>query len=280
MLKKPDQIEGTKEAGEQIAEEAKKQLKDAEGKLNFGVLFQELKIVFDALRKGEGKEAFKKATEIITAIFSTKLSNLKADVEKTRQEKKREKKEENDTTEKSDEEKEEVTKQSEEAPESETPQEIKPSTPAAKIDMSEFAQGSLTAALSKYAEVLGGLKPLQTVISKPRKGKSNWPKTKTDNWDYEKAGNTDEDMAKGLYRIESVSAPAGYTRQVAGKVPNESTRKKLTQIAVALRTDNRMPLFKGITLKVDGIEVMMVKEIHMTDEYPLPHTGISYIVKA
>lgn len=127
------------------------------------------------------------------------------------------------------------------------------------------------------AEVQSGLVPLRTEVMKNRKGKRSWKKDTTDNWDYEGAGNSEKKMARGIYSIEAVLAPAGYTRAVSG-VPEES-RPALSKIAVALLKNKQMPLFTGIAIEVDGIEVMMVKEIHMNARYPLPHSGVSYIVK-
>lgn len=93
----------------------------------------------------------------------------------------------------------------------------------------------------------------------------------------------------GTYEVESVNVPAGYTRRGTGKLPSK-TQGKLSRIATRLRTDRSMEMFTGIPMVVDGYDVMMVKEQHMTpmknygkeglsDYYYKPHTGVAYLMK-
>ena len=160
-----------------------------------------------------------------------------------------------------------------------------------KIDLEKYRKGDLIAAvigLYPGVEVKGKSEPLQTSISS-NKGVPKWTKKSTDDWDFGKAGNTDEEIEKGNYKVQSTMAPNGYTRGGTDQVPS-ATQKKLIKIAELLRADSRMPLFTGIAMTVDGVEVMMVKEIHihsmseygkrnLSDYYYQPHTGVSYIMK-
>ncbi|MBU1015675.1 hypothetical protein KJ657_01155 [Patescibacteria group bacterium] len=163
----------------------------------------------------------------------------------------------------------------------------KPASAPLSAEMQKFRKGKLFASIAETfpdVEVQSKLIPLSTAISKPNPGAAGWTKESTDNWDWKKVGNTDEDMKKGMYRIEAIREPNGYTRSGTDKVPSD-IKPKLTKIAVALLHDPRMPLFKGIAMKVDGVEVMMVKEIHMHPRGTAstylcqPHTGVSYIMK-
>jgi len=232
------------------------------GLLDAGIIDM-VKEIAQKWKEGDRKAAYEKAVAIIIGIFSGKLDNLKADVEKTRQAKTQptpspdaaqppteQGKTENDAA----------------------PPETGPTSPSTDeatgqppVDLTKFRQGDVFKSLSESfgnVEVDPKLIPLETAVSKARAGASGWTKESTDDWNYEKAGNTEEDLKKGLYRIESTVAPTGYTRSVSGKVP-DTTAKKLTRIAMALLKDPRLPLFKGIAMKVDGVDVMMVKEIHM-----------------
>jgi hypothetical protein len=93
----------------------------------------------------------------------------------------------------------------------------------------------------------------------------------------------------GTYEITGIEPPEGYTRRGTNKIP-ASTLKKIVKITHALRSDKRMPMYTGIVLNVDGIEVMMVKEQHihsmgkygeegLSDYYYKPHTGVAYLPK-
>lgn len=165
-----------------------------------------------------------------------------------------------------------------------------PASPPA-VDQQRYAKGDLIPAivgLYPGVEVQGGLQTLNTAIT-TRAGVPKWGKKTTDDWDYAKAGNTDEGIEKGEYHIQSDVEPSGYTRSGADSVP-EPTKAKLVRIAQLLRADSRMPLFTGIAMTIDGVQVMFVKEIHihdmrehgksrLADYYFQPHTGVSYIMK-
>ena len=156
------------------------------------------------------------------------------------------------------------------------------------FDVTKFRSGSDI--FKSFKEHLGGIDvqekfvPLKTVILKERPGAPEWTRKSTGGWDWEKAGNTEEKMKQGIYNIEATEAPAGYTRGGVDNVPPE-TASKLSKIAMALLNDTRMPLFTGIAMTVDGVEVMMVKEIHMHQRGSAstylcqPHTGVSFIMK-
>jgi hypothetical protein len=191
---------------------------------------------------------------------------------------------------------EEVTEAGEEPPKRKKKQETdqaeepekRAESPLPPIDTTKFKSGNDIIRSIKETfpgvEIQGGIVPLKTSVIKNRPGAPGWTKKSTDDWDYAAAGNTDEEMAKGNYSIQATVAPDGYTREGTEGIPDK-TAQKLTQIANVLRTDPRMPLFTGIAMTVDGVTVMMVKEIHIHKRGTAsaylcqPHTGASYIVK-
>lgn len=242
------------------------------------------------LKSGNGKEAFKRFTEIFLGVISGKLLGLKAEVEKRKQEVEQKKAEEKP------EDKKEEQKPDKE-PESIPPSSPKPASPPvgpSRISserLTKFRQGEIFNSLTttfENTEVETKLVPLKTAISKPRPGAPDWTPERraksTPEWDYKKAGNTEEEMKEGSYRIEGTVAPESYSRSGPEQIPSD-TKAKLTAIARALLADKRMPLFSGIAMTVDGVEVMMVKEIHMhprgssSDYLCQPHQGVSYIIK-
>lgn len=281
MSETSEKSEGTKPLGNKAIEGAKKKLEEAKGKVDMGKLFKEF---FQNLASGNGKEAFKKFSAIILAVFSGKLAGLKKDVEKTRKD--TEEKADSAEAEDEDEEKEEEGEEEDTGTtKTDKPPKAEPSAPIPKIDKAKFRKGELFAALDKHCpyakiehELLRPDKDTMTV-----KGIPGWKKGKnTDDWDYEGAGNTDELIGKGEYKVQGIKRPKGTQK----KVPAQ-THKKLERIAVVLQHDPRMPLFTAIDMEVDGIKVIMVKEIHCWDKsrtksktLAQPHTGTAYIVKS
>ena len=88
MTKSPETAKDAAGAAAQRAKaETQRKLKDAKEKVGFGKLFKEL---LDSIKSGDGKEALKKASALIIAIFTGKLKGLKAEVEKTRKDKEEE----------------------------------------------------------------------------------------------------------------------------------------------------------------------------------------------
>lgn len=162
------------------------------------------------------------------------------------------------------------------------------------VDKEKYKKGDVIAALVGLypgVEVQGAAQSVPTSVSK-RNGVPKWNKKTTDSWDYAADGNTDEAMERGEYQIKAVDRQKldHYTSSGTDQVP-EPTKTKLVRIAELLRADSRMPLFTGIAMTVDGIQVMMVKEIHihsmseygkrgLSDYYYQPHTGVSYIMKS
>ena len=279
MTPTPEKISGARGTAEKTAEAARKKLEEAKDGVSIGKLFKEL---LDSFKEKDHKETFKKLSAIILAVFSGKLAGLKADVEKTRQEK-------GEGTEENDKKNEVKTAEAntpEPAPSPEKKESDKPESGStiSKIDKTKFRQGELFASLAEfcpYAKIESGLVSQETKIVTIQ-GIPGWERgAKTDNWDYEKAGNTEDTIAEGVYKVDTVKR-AGSQNE---KVP-QNTQKKLEQIAIALQHDPRMPLFTGIDMTVDGITVTMVKEIHcwnrsQTKSKTLgqPHTGTAYIIK-
>lgn len=282
----------TPPSADRIKDEARKKLDEAKGRIG---LMQKIKEMMDNFKEGKGKEAFKNLTAIIVAVFTGKLHTLKEDVEKTRKEKENKKeggnkaKEKKPDKKKSPKKKEDDKKEKkDDKPEKTAPAPNVKSTakPLDESKLSETGKKVLPALASQYPdiEIQPGIVNLETAISQPRKGAKNWPRKSTQDWDYEKAGNTEDLMKDGKYRIEATIAPNGYTRNDTNKPP-AATRQKLAKIAMSLLNNKKMPLFTGIAMKVDGWEVMMVREVHMhprgtaSDYLCQPHSGVSYIMK-
>lgn len=266
----------------EITDKAKDMAEGAKDETSLGQLFKQL---FENLKSGKGKESLQSVTAIIIAIFTGKLASLKEDVEKGRKEKEEEAEEEAPGPVAEEEEKPEDKK------EDKGPQKTQPS-PQPKIDLAKFRSGDLFKALSENfsgVQVIGN-QPLKdhTATSNPCPGAPDWPKNSTGNWDFAGAGNTAEEMAKGMYKIQAIDRgwldKNGYTQRGIGDIPS-GTSQKLTAIAMALLNDPRMLLFTGIKMTVDGVEVMMMKEIHMHPRGSAstylcqPHTGVAFILK-
>jgi len=298
MTKTREKAEGVKAKANEVKQKTKDQLAKAKEKLSpQSQVSAMIKSFFKDFKTLDSKERIKRIGAIIFAATIGKLLGLKKKVKESlpagRQGEKAATAEPTES--------EEPKEEDEEAPaaDSEEPAKVtkpKPAEPRAASKLTEaaknkFRKGELTTALSKTfsgVEIQAGLKPLETSIGKS-KGVSGWKKNATHEWDYDAAGNNDAAIEKGDYHIQAINAPAGYTRKGTG-APPAGTRTKLTKIARALRADPRMPLFTGIAMTVDGIEVMMVKEIHMhslrgkrkeglSDYFYQPHTGVSYIMK-
>jgi hypothetical protein len=133
-------------------------------------------------------------------------------------------------------------------------------------------------------EKVGPIKPLETETLKI-KGRPGWRKNNVDDWDYEAFGNNDSDIKSGVYHVESVKEPKGYTRKGTNRIP-KATRDKITEIAKYLKNNDQMPLFTGIEMTIDGHEILMVKEIHCwrasqsSSRYlTQPHSGTAFMVK-
>lgn len=290
---------GLKAKAKDVQQKTQQKLGEAKDRVSLVKLFKNF---WEKLKSGKSKEAFAAFGAILLTV-SKKLKGLKNEVDEDRQEADQEDAGQEDATAEKKEEKAQetppaTTDSGDDKKKKGPPKPKKTADRLSAAALAKFRKGELTTALSTTfsgVEVHGGLRKLETTTSKDSPGVPEWDynnsKKTTHEWDWQTEGNTEEKMKKGLYCIQAAKPPEGYTRSGTNNVP-ASIKPKLTAIARALRTDPRMPLFKGIAMTVDGVEVMMVKEIHMhplvngkkpkpslSDHYYQPHTGVSYVMK-
>jgi len=270
----------TKAPAKKAADAAKKKIDEVKKKVGIRKLLAEL---WTGIKEGKGKETFKNITAIIIAAFSGQLEGLKSEVEedKKKAKKKKGKKKKKDGNEEA---------ASEETASNEA-EPAKPKNPKEKLDKKNFRKGKLFPAIGRTFEFAKAHPKLYKLKKKPVTflGEPGWDfnssKETCDNWNWRAAGNTEESMKDGTYKIQKIQTPPQYSRKAEDirKVPKK-THEKLARICKAIQRDPRMPLFTGFKVTIDGKKYMIVKEIHVTPKGKAskkicqPHTGASYMV--